>query len=201
MISCPTTQAGDPRAVRIRRAVLDAGTALLFEKGPDGVTPAAVASAARISRTTLYKYWPTRADLLFDVLEEVEPHPEIELQGDLRADLLVLLGTYCAGMNDPEARKVFSSVLARAQWDADTREVQLKMEEYALGHLDRVFTAAVERGQLTAEVDPRVEADHLMGPMLFRVLVTREDLTDDDVERIVDRWLATTGARSDRSPG
>ncbi len=181
----------DPRAERIRRAVLDAGTALLFEKGPDGVTPAAVATAARISRTTLYKYWPTRADLLFDVLEEVEPHPEIELQGDLRADLLTMLGTYCTGMNDPEARKVFSSVLARAQWDADTREVQLKMEEYALGHLGRIFDAAVARGQLAPHVDPRREAGHLMGPMLFGALVTREDVTPADVQDLVDRWLAT----------
>lgn len=180
----------DPRVERTRRAVLDAGIQLLFERGPDGVTPAAVANAAKISRTTLYKYWPTRPELLFDVLEAVEPHPEIELQGDVRTDLLTMLGTYCTGMNDPEARKVFSSVLARAQWDADTREVQLKMEEYALGHLTRIFDAASERGQLPAGLDPRTEAGHLMGPMVFRTLVTRDEITDDDVEHIVDRWLA-----------
>ena len=180
----------DPRVERTRRAVLDAGIQLLFERGPDGVTPAAVANAARISRTTLYKYWPTRADLLFDVLEAVEPHPEIELRGNIRDDLLGMLGTYCSGMNDPEARKVFSSVLERAQWDADTREVQLKMEEYALGHLTRIFDAAIERGQLPAGLEPKQEAGHLMGPMLFATLVTRDDVTAADVERIVDRWLA-----------
>ena len=185
------SDAVDPRVERIRRAVLDAGTELLFERGPDGVTPAAVASAARISRTTLYKYWPTRADLLFEVLEAVEPHPEIELHGDIRTDLVAMLGTYCVGMNDPEARKVFSSVLARAQWDADTREVQLKMEEYALGHLTRIFDAAVTAGQLPAGLDPRAEAGQLMGPMLFAALVTRDELAMGSVERIVDRWLAT----------
>ncbi|MEM1332006.1 MAG: TetR/AcrR family transcriptional regulator [Actinomycetota bacterium] len=181
----------DPRVERTRRAVLDAGIQLLFERGPDGVTPAAVANTARISRTTLYKYWPTRAELLYDVLEEVEPRPEIELRGDVRVDLLAMLTTYCTGMNDPEARKVFSSVLARAQWDADTREVQLKMEEYALDHLTRVFSAAASNGQLPDGLDVRAEAAHLMGPMVFRVLVTRDEIRPTDVERIVDDWLAT----------
>lgn len=181
----------DPRVARIRRAVLDAGVRLLFDRGPDGVTPAAVASEARVSRTTLYKYWPTRADLMIAVLQAVEPHPEVEPQGDIRADLLAMLGTYAAKMNDPEARKVFSSMLARAQWDDETRQVQLKMEEIALDNLRRVVDAATAHGRLPAELDLRREVTHLIGPMMFRVLVLRDEITDDEVERIVDRWLAT----------
>ena len=44
----------DPRIERTRAAVLEAGVTILFDKGPEAVTHAAVASDARVSRTTVY---------------------------------------------------------------------------------------------------------------------------------------------------
>ncbi|MEL6892346.1 MAG: TetR-like C-terminal domain-containing protein, partial [Actinomycetota bacterium] len=70
------------------------------------------------------------------------------------------------------------------------REVQLKMEENALAILTRIFDAAVERGQLPAGLEPKREAAHLMGPMVFNALVIREVVDHDLVVRIVDNWLA-----------
>ena len=91
-----TDTASDPRIERTRSAVLDAGVAILFEQGPDGVTHAAIANAARVSRTTLYKYWPTRAELLFDILNQVEPHKKVKPSGDVRTDLVAMIGEMAA---------------------------------------------------------------------------------------------------------
>lgn len=183
--------ADDPRIERTRAAVLEAGVPILVEKGPEAVTHAAVASAARVSRTTVYKHWPTRGELLFDVLDHVEPHKHVEPSGDIRADLQQMGRHMAAAFEDERLNKVFSSLLAQAQWDDETTQAQQALISAAAADMSDVLDAAVEAGHLRPGIDPLRAAGRLVGPMFFAALIARQPLTLAEVEELVDDWLAT----------
>ncbi|MFK7919675.1 MAG: TetR/AcrR family transcriptional regulator [Ilumatobacter sp.] len=187
----PTPASEDPRVERTRQAVVDAGMAVLLGGGPDGITHAGIAAAAGVSRTTLYKYWPTRAKLLFEILAAFDGHPAHASSGDLRADLLMLLHELQVSMSDPNHRRVFSSMLAQAQWDDDVSEAQNSLRAIPLAGLEVLFAAAAERGEIEAGIVAMNAAGRLIGPLMFAALVGDQDLMTVDIDSIVDDWLAT----------
>lgn len=190
-LSPPTAPASDPRVERTRQAVLDAGMTLIAEQGPDGVNHAAIAVAAGVSRTTLYKYWPTRAKLILDILMAFDSHPAQEPSGNLRTDLVTLLSELQTSMSDPIRRRVFSSMLAQAQWDDDVNEAQNTLRAVPLGGLEVLFNAAAQRGEIVKGIVVMEAAGRLIGPLLFAALIANDDTNLIDVESIVDDWLAT----------
>ena len=181
----------DPRIERTRAAVLEAGATILFEKGPEAVTHAAVAGDARVSRTTVYKHWPKRGDLLVDVLRQVEPHKPVEPSGDLRADMQQMGRQIAASFQDQRLNKVFSSLMAQAQWDDDTSQAQQALLNAGMADMAVVLDAAVGAGQLPDGIDPLRTAGRLIGPIFFAALIAREPLSTDEVDVLVDDWLAS----------
>lgn len=192
MSPSPTTEPpSDPRVERTRQAVIDAGMTLLVEQGPDGVNHAVVASAAGVSRTTLYKYWPTRAKLLLEILGAFDAHQDHETSGDLRTDLIVMLSDLQNSMSEPTRRRVFSSMVAQSQWDDDVNEAQNALRAVPLGSLDVLFAAAAQRGEIVEGIVTMDAAGRLIGPLMFAILIAKDDASSIDVESIVDDWLAT----------
>jgi AcrR family transcriptional regulator len=195
MSTTPTTEpACDPRVERTRQAVIDAGMNLLLDQGPDGINHAAIALAAGVSRTTLYKYWPTRAKLLLEILAAFDAHPQLSSTGELRADLLMLVGEHQTSMSDPTRRRVFSSMIAQAQWDDDVNEAQSGLRAIPVGGLGVLLKAAVERGEIIEGVVPIDVAGRLIGPLMFAALVANQDVMTVDIESIIDDWLSTVRA-------
>jgi len=184
-----TPSGDDPRVVRTRSAVHEAGRELLVESGPAAVTHAAIASAARLSRTTLYKYWPTRLDLVYEICEAARPHPAIRPHGDVRLDLIRLATEVAHELTERDIRKIIASMVAQSQWDDDAREIQQAMIGLGISDLTAILDAAVETGQLPVGIDPDRAANRLLGPLFFATMVNDVDVGSAEIESIVDDWL------------
>src|ERR1019366_2515587 len=78
----------DPRVVRTRTAVLEAAIDLLAERGYSGFSVEGVVEATGIAKTTLYRHWPTRDDLLAAVIGQLGGAGELPGTGSVRQDLL-----------------------------------------------------------------------------------------------------------------
>lgn len=184
----------DPRINRTRAAVHHAGLELLFESGTGGITHAALAAATGMSRTTLYKHWPSRAELLIDICNQVEPGHSVQPTGDLRGDLIAMVGELADALREPNVRKAFSSLLAQAQSDPDALEVSNVLTGDGIANLTTVLESAAAAKQLPTGLDPQEAAGRLFGPLLFGALVTHRHTSDADVESIVDTWLASVAS-------
>ena len=71
----------DPRVTRTRRVVLDAAVALLCEgRAMEGSLSTGVVSRSGVAKTTIYRHWPTKSDLLAAAIacfdEEDVPTPD-----------------------------------------------------------------------------------------------------------------------------
>lgn len=185
----PADATVDPRVERTRAAILDAARDLLMESGPDAVTHAHVATHARVSRTTAYKHYPTRGDLLRATIEHVgRPFPA-ELTGDFAADLRSFVADLVDDLGKDEHARAFITLMERAQHDPEIAAVRDGLVCDAEDQFRAMVTEAVDAGQLRADLDVEVAMGSLMGTFFFRRFMANDVVDPDYADRVVEHFL------------
>src|SRR5687767_15007682 len=91
------------RSARVREAVLSATTAVLAEDGYERLSIETVAVRAGVHKTTVYRRWPTRAQLVVDALQErSERNVPVPDTGTFAGDLDALARSVVANIGSPE---------------------------------------------------------------------------------------------------
>jgi AcrR family transcriptional regulator len=177
------------RSARVRAAVIEALLGELAEHGLAGTTMEGVARRAGVNKTTLYRRWGSREELVLDALLELgERRVPIPDTGSLRDDVLTVAREIVASVSTPEADAVIRAAAADPAQDSKlvARVRQFWTVRYEV--LGEIVARAVERGELPEGTDPRPVIDGLLGGIYLRLLVTREPLDDDVLVRLAD-WL------------
>ncbi|MFI5272771.1 MAG: TetR/AcrR family transcriptional regulator [Ktedonobacterales bacterium] len=197
----PARKPGRPRSQRAHRAILEAVLQLLIEMGYQGMSLEAVAARAGVGKTTIYRRWSSKEQLVIDALASLETNADFIETGDLRADLIAHLRREL----DPRAQQFPVVLLFRL-----LGEVLANPDLFAIYH-ERVvapqiaqLATAVERskarGELRPDVSPELFIELLAGPIMTHFIVTGEmTLPDEFPERIVD--AAWRGVAADRTQG
>jgi AcrR family transcriptional regulator len=187
----------DPRVIRTRRAVSQAASELLLADGPDAVTHARLSDITTYSRTTLYKHFPERSDLLRAAMDQIESHgpPTDELTGDARSDLALLLGQLARDLGDPARSRLMITMLERAQHDASVAAVRDQVMAEMEPAFDASFRAAIDAGTLRGDLDTRMAIAALIGSLLFLRFLADDQITSDLVQRIIDDFMAVNSPR------
>ena len=95
------------RSARVRTAVLSATTEILAQRGYDDLSYEEVADRADVHRTTLYRWWPTKADLVLDaMLTRAGSVVQMRHTHDLEADVLAFLRAVVRHVTSPLGRAV-----------------------------------------------------------------------------------------------
>jgi AcrR family transcriptional regulator len=187
-----------------RAAILAAAAALFGTQGFSRTSLAQVAAAAQVSRSTLFKQFPTK-DSLFDAIVDDVWTPRTQLTAELDpADPqagIRALGTVYAGMlRRPGMADLFRLVISEAP-----SSPELGRRQFDLGKLPffedvrRYLEAASRAGTLTVE-DPTTAATQMLGMISSFVLWPRMFLVDWDpddsaVEHAVEEAALTMSAR------
>jgi AcrR family transcriptional regulator len=90
-VTAHTQGRGRPRSAEADQAILDAALKLLYEHGYSGMSMEAVAEAAGVGKTTVYRRYRDKADLVTAAIAAMKGGDELPDSGDTRADLLELL--------------------------------------------------------------------------------------------------------------
>lgn len=174
------------RSARVRRAVLDATAALLDEAGYDSVTYDEIASRAGVHRTTVYRRWPSKPELVAEALdlhsEEAVPIPDT---GSLAGDLTALAAAVAANISSPGGARRSTSIVAAAAYSDELAATVHRFMSRRVAITELVVDRAIERGELPADADPRLVIEILVGPIWFRFLLTGEPIDAAFIERLV----------------
>jgi len=163
---------GNKRDAVAHQAILDATLALLADRGPNGLAMEAVAKKAGVGKTTIYRWWPDRTDLLVELFNrEILPPPNIPENADLAAELKLRMRDLFVAWRDTPAGRVFRSLVVEMQANADTIA---RFREEALAprrrQSIRAFERARERGEIPANANIHALVDLLYGWAWYRLL-------------------------------
>ena len=174
-------------------AVLEAADDLLVERGFASVTIEGIAARAGVAKQTIYRWWPSKIDILFDSLAtDAAEYFTLADHGDLGADLRDQLSQLAAFLTKTDEGAVFRALAGQAQHDP---AVAARFEsEFVARQRERdraPFLRAIERGELTAGTDLDLAVDRLVGPVYYRVLITGQAVPPEFTDALVNSCLSS----------
>lgn len=175
----------DERVRRSRAAALAATSALLFERGYSGVSVDEVARRSGVAKTTIYRHWPSRTDLLRDACANIGTPQTAPDLGSLRADVAALMGALAEALTTAPWTSVLPSIVDAGERDPDMAEMYRRLQQGYSAPFEAAIRRGIARGELPADTDVAALAAALIGPLFFRRWFAREPLTEGFVAEIV----------------
>lgn len=148
------------RGAALEAAILDAGWDQLIEAGYSSFTFEAVAERAKTGKTAIYRRWPDKEALLLAIVagRGLGTRFEVPDTGSLREDVLGLMRSLNR-LGDSGAALL--STMLGAYFD-ETKPTLAQLRTQLLGDrsvaMAEVVRRAIERGELGADLPPRVLA-------------------------------------------
>jgi AcrR family transcriptional regulator len=185
----PDARALDERVRRSRAKVLDATTELLFERGYAGATVDEISRRSGVAKTTIYRHWPTRTDLLRNACSALGTPLDTPDAGSLAADMAALMIHLASLLRSAKWPSVLPSIIDAAERDPDIATMYSKLQQAYSAPFATLIQRAKRKGELPRDADEAMLIAALTGPLFYRRWFSREPLTDDFARQIVRRVL------------
>jgi AcrR family transcriptional regulator len=186
--AAPTRPKLDPdREQAILRATLE----VLAETGYDALRLDLVATRAKASKATLYKYWPGKTDLVVAAVRCYEQTGLIARidTGSLRGDLLAVLRGIQDTMTGPTGQ-IMTGVMIAMQRDPQLAEaVRASILEDRQHIIARMLDRAIARGELPAETDREIFAEIAPAVLFARIFIEAKPTDEAYLTRLTDDIL------------
>src|ERR1700753_2017975 len=152
------------RNEQARLGVLDAAADLLAERGFAGVTIEGIAARAGVAKQTIYRWWPSKVDVLLDTLiEDSEQELVVPDTGSAIEDARRYLRKLAAFVTGDPAGKVLLALIGEAQHDAQMAGV---FHARYLAPQRRAQHATLARGVASGELPSGLDVDRALAPLL-----------------------------------
>lgn len=177
------------RTARVRAQILAATAELVARDGIAGFRYEEVAERAGVNKTSVYRNWPDREELVVEaLLRYADDLGSVGDTGELRRDLVDFLMVIAESLGRPTARALALATQAAHESPAVRRAATRILEERTAGTRRRV-ELAIDRGELPP-VDCSLLGEMIAGPVHLIVNRGIRPFTRADAERIVDVVLA-----------
>jgi AcrR family transcriptional regulator len=195
----PARKTGATIDARIRRSkdsVLRVTSDLLSESGVGGVSIDEVSRRSGVAKTTIYRHWPTRSDLVVDACSRLTVKQDVPDTGSLAGDLTVLLTNLAKLLRTARWSFVMPSIIDAAERDTGLAKIHSQIQ---LGHsapFREVIERAIRRSEIPSHTDPRVMIAGLLGPLFYRRWFSREPLDEKFVRSVVKHVINSQDLKS-----
>lgn len=174
------SRTGRPRSAAADTAILAATREALVELGWSKLALSDVALRAGVAKTTLYRRWAGKNELVVDAVAELFDELELPDRGSLAADIEGVVLQFAAILARPEARSGLMAVVAEATRDDALRErIRASIVDRQMRLVLEGRARAQRRGELPPEPDPAESSrtvdlifDMVAGAVVHRTLVS-----------------------------
>lgn len=186
---------GRKRSEESRQAILVAALELTAELGYAGLTVDGIAARAGTGKQTIYRWWPSKADVLLEGLAiKADLFVPIPDTGSYAEDLRQFLVASFALGSKPAIADALRALMAQAQVDPEFRPRLQPFLQSRRNALRVLVVRAQARGDLPATPSQDIIADLVFGVLWYRLLATDrpldEHLADELVAVLTERTLA-----------
>ena len=171
----------------MRTPVLAAAAELALEGGSSAATVEAIAKRAEVSRTTIYKWWPSAAaivleGLLESVRDSITRPPSSTTVEAVTHHVQALHGI----LADPTVGPLLRNVIAASASDPAIQ--QALCDQWITPRraaIAVILREAVDSGELPGDADVEVAVDALVAPSYYRLMLGLSPLDRDSVTGLV----------------
>jgi AcrR family transcriptional regulator len=191
-----TTPNAARRSEASRRAILTAAFELAGEVGYPKLSIEGIAARAGVGKQTIYRWWPSKAAVLFDAFLSLADTPEgqspgLPDAGDLEADLKTVLRATAAELNDPRIGGPMRALATEIAQDPALAALYRERLADPMRELKKErLRSARSAGQLAADADLDLAVDLIWGPLQSRWLEHAGPLTGEYTDALVTTALS-----------
>lgn len=181
------TDSRDPRVLRSRTAILTAALDELADHGYGPFTIDGVARRARVARSTIYRLWNNKAELIADAIETLNTQPQRREPSTEtpRERIHVLLGHLADALQSSQVSACLPALIDGAERDQTVRALHHRYTAGRRAALVAALTEAHAEGSIHSRVDPDLAADALAGAVFYRRLMTAHPMPSEQVGQLV----------------
>jgi AcrR family transcriptional regulator len=192
----PAARAGRPRDPEADRSIIAATLELIAEEGFDGLRVADVAERAGVAKTTMYRRWASKADLVVAALQSAPPLDPIDT-GNLQSDLVDLLTQFLAVTRTAPVAGLLAALAAERQREPALARVLDPFVAERMRPITQALQRAMARGEVLPDADLGLAAAMLGGTLVIRLFFG--GATDPAaIERLVEMVIHSV-ARADEA--
>lgn len=180
------------RGSAVREAVLDATLSAIGEHGY-GFTIDEVAERAGVHKTTVYRNWSTKPQLVGAAVQRLaETTIDIPDTGDVVADLTTLAVSVAGALRTAAGAQAIRAVVAAASDEPELTDMARDVLTSRYEVATRILHEARAAGRLRTDLDPTLVWESIVNPLHMRAILG-DPADDATARRLVDH--AVTGAR------
>lgn len=197
-----TGRTGRPRSAEADAAILEATRASLVELGWSRLTMGDVATRAGVAKTTLYRRWANKNELVVDAVAVLFDELELPDRGSLAADVEGVVLQFADLLGQPETKTALMGVIAESTTDEALRgRIRTAIVERQKRLVLEGRERAQARGELPYEDDPEAAArntdlifDVVAGAVVHRALVSAEPVDEEWARRFTGLLVSGLGS-------
>ncbi|QRG70728.1 TetR/AcrR family transcriptional regulator [Brevibacillus choshinensis] len=177
---------GRPRNVETHKSILSASYDLLLEEGFKAVTVDKIAERAKVSKATIYKWWPNKAAVIMEgFLNAASARLPVPDTGSTFQDILIHATSLTRFLTSREGN-IIKELIGEGQLDSNlAMEYRARFFQPRRLQAKELFEKGIQRGDLKENLDVELGIDLVYGPIFYRLLVTGDQLDDSYMRDLV----------------
>ena len=161
---------GRPRLIEVDERILEAALDEICESGTGALTFDKLALRSGIAKTTIYRRWSNKTDLIIDAIDLLRSLAPVPHSGDVRADLVAGLDSMLRVFTSPRGRAI-AAVFAECQFNP---ELAAAWRTKIADPHNAAFKAIIELGVANGELRLTLNVEEtiaVVGGIAFLVLL------------------------------
>ncbi|MDV3347309.1 TetR/AcrR family transcriptional regulator [Leptolyngbyaceae cyanobacterium CCMR0082] len=162
---------GRPRSAASHQAMLKAALGLLSEVGFEAMSIEAIASRAGVGKTTIYRRYSSKDELVADAIESIREEVLIPDTGNLWSDIDALIENAAQITLTPIGRQAVAMIISSAS--SNPGFAQVYWEKYLQPRrqaFDIVIERAKAKNEISTDLDSGLVFDTMSGIMLYTLI-------------------------------
>ncbi|WP_414565490.1 MULTISPECIES: TetR/AcrR family transcriptional regulator [unclassified Anabaena] len=162
---------GRPRSTQSHQAMLEATLELLAEVGFEAMSIEAIAVRAKVGKTTIYRRYSSKEELVADAIESIRQEVVIADTGNLWSDIETLIENAAQITLNPLGRQTVAMIISSASYSSQFAQIywkkylQPRKQAFAV-----VLERAKARNEIHKDLDPGLVFDAISGIMLYALI-------------------------------
>jgi AcrR family transcriptional regulator len=188
--STEPSKLGRPRDPHLAEAVLEATLQLVGEIGLTAMTVDAVAQRAGVGKAAIYRRWTSKEAMLLEAWRDLVEPVDLPDTGSLRGDLTVAMAALAGPSSGDVVRRSLPHLIAAARVNPDLEATLNDFFEERRRPLRAVLARAADRGELRPDIDLELLHDLVVGPLIYRRMITGRSLGPRQQSQLVEMVIA-----------